>query len=214
MHEQTVPSVHVPPTLPASAVSRRGFLRAAAVTGGGLVVATVAACAPNDSAPAWTYGPAAPASNGVTPPPTAGATPAASMDHGATPAPGASGAPEYETHDANALAVVGRFLDGEYAKVDGLGGQPYGEPKLDGDVKVFELTIDEISHRIDALKTPLDALGYNGMWPGPRIDVVEGDRVRAIFTNRLRESTGVHFHGQRIPNNMDGVPHVDRKSVV
>ena len=135
------------------------------------------------------------------------------MDHGATPAPGASGAPEYETHDANALAVVGRFLDGEYAKVDGLGGQPYGEPKLDGDVKVFELTIDEISHRIDALKTPLDALGYNGMWPGPRIDVVEGDRVRAIFTNRLRESTGVHFHGQRIPNNMDGVPHVTQEPI-
>jgi FtsP/CotA-like multicopper oxidase with cupredoxin domain len=78
---------------------------------------------------------------------------------------------------------------------------------------VFELTIDPIKHRIDAMKEPLDALGFNGMWPGPRIDVIEGDKVRAIFTNNMDETTGIHFHGQRLPNNMDGVPHITQDPI-
>ena len=87
------------------------------------------------------------------------------------------------------------------------------QPRIDGDTKVFELTIDQIEHRIDALKDPVDALGYNGVWPGPLLSVVEGDQVRAIFKNNLAESTGVHFHGQRLPNAMDGVPHVTQEPI-
>jgi manganese oxidase len=34
---------------------------------------------------------------------------------------------------------------------------------------------------------------------------VEGDRVRIFVTNRLPEHTSVHWHGQRLPNGMDGV---------
>lgn len=47
--------------------------------------------------------------------------------------------------------------------------------------------------------------GYNGQSPGPTIEVVEGDRVRLFVTNRLPEVTSVHWHGQRLPNGMDGV---------
>ncbi|MGB6114387.1 MAG: copper oxidase [Comamonas sp.] len=47
--------------------------------------------------------------------------------------------------------------------------------------------------------------GYNGQSPGPTIEVVEGDRVRVFVTNRLPEHTAVHWHGQRLPNGMDGV---------
>ena len=62
------------------------------------------------------------------------------------------------------------------------------------------MTIDEIEHRIDARPGRRStALGYNGTWPGPRLTVTEGDKVRAIFKNNLKESTGVHFHGQRLP---------------
>jgi FtsP/CotA-like multicopper oxidase with cupredoxin domain len=127
------------------------------------------------------------------------------MDHSPAPSAAPSGSAAPTDHDAVALAVVKRFLDGEAGKVDGMGNQPL-QPKLDGDTKVFELTIDKIQHRIDAVKDPIAALGFNGTWPGPRIDVVEGDKIRAIFKNNLDESTGVHFHGQRLPNNMDGVP--------
>ena len=198
-----------PPSPPTAAgLSRRGFLHTALVTGGGVVVATIAACTPNAPPPSWRYGPvgAPVGSPGNTGP---AATPAGSMDHAASP--GASQAAG--GHDANALAAVKRFLDGESVAVEGTGNQPYGEPRLDGDTKVFELTVDPIKHRIDAQKEPLDALGFNGMWPGPRIDVIEGDKVRAIFTNNMDESTGIHFHGQRIPNNMDGVPHITQDPI-
>jgi hypothetical protein len=47
--------------------------------------------------------------------------------------------------------------------------------------------------------------GYNGQSPGPTIEVVEGDRVRLFVTNRLGELHSVHWHGQRLPNGMDGV---------
>ncbi|MES2886905.1 MAG: copper oxidase [Pseudomonadota bacterium] len=47
--------------------------------------------------------------------------------------------------------------------------------------------------------------GYNGQSPGPTIEVVEGDRVRVFVTNRLPERTSVHWHGQRLPNGMDGI---------
>ncbi|MBE7417952.1 MAG: copper oxidase [Ideonella sp.] len=47
--------------------------------------------------------------------------------------------------------------------------------------------------------------GYNGQSPGPTIEVVEGDRVRIFVTNKLPEVHAVHWHGQRLPNGMDGV---------
>jgi FtsP/CotA-like multicopper oxidase with cupredoxin domain len=47
--------------------------------------------------------------------------------------------------------------------------------------------------------------GYNGQSPGPTIEVVEGDKVRIFVTNKLPEHTSVHWHGQRLPNGMDGV---------
>ena len=55
--------------------------------------------------------------------------------------------------------------------------------------------------------------GYNGQSPGPTIEVVEGDHVRIFVTNRLPEHTSIHWHGQRLPNGMDGVggltqPHI------
>jgi FtsP/CotA-like multicopper oxidase with cupredoxin domain len=194
--------------------TRRGFLRSAAIAGGGIVAASVAACAPA-AAPSWAYGPTVPpnaASPGTgSPGPSGSAAPASpGMSHEPAPSAGASAPPA--NHDANALAVVERFLDGEGANLEGTGNQLI-EPTLDGDVKVFELTIDEIKHQVDAEKAPVDALGFGGTWPGPRIEVVEGERIRAIFTNNMAESTGVHFHGQKLPNNMDGVPHLTQDPI-
>ena len=197
-----------PPSL-----SRRGFLRAGALAGGGIAAAALAACTPSAAAPKWTYGPAAAA--GASPvAAVAGASlapsPSAAPDHSASHGPVSSASPAID-HDANAAAVIKRFLDGEAAKLP-LANEPL-KPRLDGDTKVFELTIDEIDHRIDALKDPVKALGYNGVWPGPLLSVVEGDRVRAIFKNNLHETTGVHFHGQRVPNAMDGVPHITQEPI-
>jgi manganese oxidase len=190
-------------------ISRRRLLALGAITGGGLVATAVAACSPAASTTGWTYGPllsGAPAA--AVPSAAAPSAPASAAPGSHEPShPPAASAPPTADHDAHAKAAVDRFLGGEGATLTGQGNQPLA-PTIDGDTKVFDVTVDPIKHQIDALADPLHALGFNGTWPGPRIDVTEGDKVRATFTNRMAESTGIHFHGQRLPNAMDGVPHV------
>ena len=71
-------------------------------------------------------------------------------------------------------------------------------------VKEFHLVAEAVVREMTpGLKARL--WGYNGQSPGPTIEVVEGDRVRVFVTNRLPEATSVHWHGQRLPNGMDGV---------
>jgi manganese oxidase len=55
--------------------------------------------------------------------------------------------------------------------------------------------------------------GYNGQSPGPTIEVVEGDRVRIFVTNKLPEHTSIHWHGQRLPNGMDGVSGLNQPAI-
>ena len=90
------------------------------------------------------------------------------------------------------------------AETEGMGGQPM-EPVMDGDVKVFELTAEEIEWEV----SPGDvrqAMAYNGQIPGPEIRVQLGDRVRVVLHNELPESTAIHYHGLVVPNSEDGVP--------
>jgi FtsP/CotA-like multicopper oxidase with cupredoxin domain len=47
---------------------------------------------------------------------------------------------------------------------------------------------------------------YNGSLPGPLIRAKVGDRVIVHFKNSLPEATSIHWHGLRLPNDMDGVP--------
>jgi len=249
------PAATEPTALDAS-LTRRGFLRGAALAGTGLVAATVAACAPA-AAPAWSYATSKPQPLPSTP----ATTPAPSEMPGMTAAPSATPGPSapaanipagWTEHDVAARDVVRRYIGNlapalkdiygaaVFAQLaDILGAADnYPElskppawaqvpqlvindivspltPKLDGDVKVFELTIDEIEHRVDEKTAPKPLLGYNKQWPGPTIRVSEGDRVRAIFTNNLKETTGVHFHGVDFDNFfMDGVPFITQKPIV
>ena len=71
-------------------------------------------------------------------------------------------------------------------------------------VKEFHLVAEPVLREI-APGMHAHLWGYNGQSPGPTIEVVEGDRVRMFVTNRLPESTSIHWHGQRLPNGMDGV---------
>ena len=54
---------------------------------------------------------------------------------------------------------------------------------------------------------------YNGSVPGPEIRVRQGGRVRIAVENRLAEETTVHFHGIRLSNAMDGVPHLTQPPI-
>lgn len=71
-------------------------------------------------------------------------------------------------------------------------------------VKEFHLVAEPVVREI-APGMQAQLWGYNGQSPGPTIEVVEGDKVRIFVTNRLPEHTTIHWHGQRLPNGMDGV---------
>lgn len=71
-------------------------------------------------------------------------------------------------------------------------------------VKEFHLVAEEIEHEF-APGTTAKCWGYNGTTPGPTIEAVEGDRVRILVTNCLKEHTTIHWHGLLLPSGMDGV---------
>ncbi len=77
------------------------------------------------------------------------------------------------------------------------------QPQLKGGVKVFELEASVIEWNILPYERVM-AYAFNRQVPGPRIQVTEGDRVRITVTNRLPESTTVHWHGLVVPNQFDG----------
>ncbi len=58
-----------------------------------------------------------------------------------------------------------------------------------------------------------DVWCFGGRIPGPEIRVRQGEPIRITVENRLSEETTVHWHGVRVPNAMDGVPHLTQKPI-
>ena len=53
------------------------------------------------------------------------------------------------------------------------------------------------------------------VWPAPTIRVTQGDRMRVVVTNNLKETTSVHFHGVLFDDFFqDGVPFVTQKPII
>ncbi|MDQ3950505.1 MAG: multicopper oxidase family protein, partial [Gemmatimonadota bacterium] len=57
------------------------------------------------------------------------------------------------------------------------------------------------------------AYGFNGQWPGPLIRVDRAATIVVNFTNRIDLPTAVHWHGIRLDNRFDGVPHITQDPV-
>ena len=49
--------------------------------------------------------------------------------------------------------------------------------------------------------------GYNGSYLGPIIRIRKGQNVHLTTVNKLEENTSFHWHGLKIPSNVDGGPH-------
>jgi CopA family copper-resistance protein len=68
----------------------------------------------------------------------------------------------------------------------------------------FDLEIGELP--INITGRPRTAVAVNGQVPAPVLRWREGDTVTLRVTNRLAETTSIHWHGILLPNPMDGVP--------
>jgi FtsP/CotA-like multicopper oxidase with cupredoxin domain len=85
-------------------------------------------------------------------------------------------------------------------------------PRIEGDVKVFDLDASVIQWNI-LPGVPVTAYAINRQVPGPRLEFTEGDHVRMNFTNHLPDSATMHWHGLIVPNAMDGPGHITQVPV-
>src|SRR5262245_16707060 len=87
-------------------------------------------------------------------------------------------------------------------------------PDLNPDPHVVEVNLDARVAPVEiAPGERVNAWTYNGGIPGPLIRVRAGDRLIVHFSNHLPEATTVHWHGIRVPIQMDGVPDVSQPPV-
>ncbi|MBB6341529.1 FtsP/CotA-like multicopper oxidase with cupredoxin domain [Pseudomonas fluvialis] len=80
------------------------------------------------------------------------------------------------------------------------------------------------SHDYELIAAPLDvelvpghktpAWAYGGQAPGLELRCKQGERLRVRFVNRLSVPTTIHWHGIRLPIEMDGVPYVSQAPVL
>ncbi|MCG9555506.1 multicopper oxidase family protein [Vibrio sp. Isolate31] len=59
-----------------------------------------------------------------------------------------------------------------------------------------------------------NVLAFNGEIPAPIIRCRQGEKVTIRFTNKLSEPTTIHWHGLRIPIEMDGVPFLSQPPII
>src|SRR5215470_2710489 len=73
----------------------------------------------------------------------------------------------------------------------------------DGDE--MHLRVAPVAKRLDG--TTVRMLGYNGSIPGPTLKVAQGSEVTVHVVNEGDLEATVHWHGLRLDNKYDGVPH-------
>ncbi len=72
--------------------------------------------------------------------------------------------------------------------------------------EIIDLTISEQLFDVDGRAGT--AVAINGTIPGPVMRLKEGQSAMLRVTNRLKESTSIHWHGLLLPPAVDGVPGV------
>jgi FtsP/CotA-like multicopper oxidase with cupredoxin domain len=73
----------------------------------------------------------------------------------------------------------------------------------DGDT--LDLRVGPVAKRLG--DTTVRMLGYNGSIPGPTLKVQQGSEIVVRVENQGDLDTTVHWHGLRLENRYDGVPH-------
>jgi FtsP/CotA-like multicopper oxidase with cupredoxin domain len=101
----------------------------------------------------------------------------------------------------------GRPMPAESFPTDPTGLPEAARPPLlelaDGDA--FDLRIGAVAKRLGDITVRM--LGYNGSIPGPTLKVQQGSEVIVHVINDGDLEATVHWHGLRLENKYDGVPH-------
>jgi FtsP/CotA-like multicopper oxidase with cupredoxin domain len=84
--------------------------------------------------------------------------------------------------------------------------------KLVGGEKVFDLTLAP-KKQATTDGTIKDGLAVNGSIPAPTIRVNEGDKLKIIVNNQMKEGSSIHWHGMDLPNDQDGVPGITQPTI-
>jgi FtsP/CotA-like multicopper oxidase with cupredoxin domain len=79
------------------------------------------------------------------------------------------------------------------------------EPLELADGDTVHLRVAPVAKRLG--DTTVRMLGYNGSVPGPTLEVAQGSEVIVEVENQGDLDTTVHWHGLRLENRYDGVPH-------
>ncbi|GLT19077.1 metallo-oxidoreductase [Vibrio zhanjiangensis] len=77
---------------------------------------------------------------------------------------------------------------------------------------IYDLTAEPASAELISGYTT-EVLSFNGRIPAPTIRCHQGQEVTIRFTNKLDEPTTIHWHGLRIPIEMDGVPFLSQPPI-
>jgi FtsP/CotA-like multicopper oxidase with cupredoxin domain len=81
------------------------------------------------------------------------------------------------------------------------------------DPKIVEIDLTAKLADVQVEGKTVRAWTYDGGIPGPLIKTHVGDRLIVHFKNQLDDPTTVHWHGVRVPIEMDGVPEISQPEV-
>ena len=84
---------------------------------------------------------------------------------------------------------------------------------LNPDPNIVEINLEARIATVDIAGRKAQVWTYDGGIPGPLIRGNVGDRLIVHFTNKLPDPTTVHWHGVRVPIQMDGVPEISQPEV-
>jgi FtsP/CotA-like multicopper oxidase with cupredoxin domain len=75
----------------------------------------------------------------------------------------------------------------------------------------FDFRIGPVRKQLD--EAVVRMLGYNGTIPGPTLHVDQGSEITAHVVNGGDVAATVHWHGLRLENRFDGVPHETQEPI-
>lgn len=99
------------------------------------------------------------------------------------------------------------------AETEGEGNVALEPEVLPDGTKRFVLEASIVDWEVEPGRT-VQAWAYNGVVPGPRINVDVGDTIEVEITNNLPIGTDIHWHGIDVPNDQDGVAPITQDMVM